>query len=300
MSTLTIATFNCENLFVRYKFGSTADPDDAVKNGFVLDRRRFETILSEEQKITAQAIKAADADIIVLQEVENLDTLKSFTAQLLTGEKYTHRLLIDGNDPRLIDVAILSRIPIDSCTTHQTRRKGRSAIFSRDCLEARFIIGGKPFSVFVNHFKSMLDGKAETMARRVDQAQEVLKILSERFGPDPGKADWVVLGDLNDFQPSAAISVLQNSPWMEDASLRIADPAERWTHFYADKKQYEQLDYIFLSKALAARNPKAIPFMVREGLCLKADRYTGKRFAGIGKERPHASDHCPVVIKLKI
>ncbi|MGL5891925.1 MAG: endonuclease/exonuclease/phosphatase family protein, partial [Bacteroidia bacterium] len=85
--------------------------------------------------------------------------------------------MVDGNDPRLIDVAILSRIPIDSCTTHQTRKKGKTTIFSRDCLEVKFIIGGKPFSLFVNHFKSMLDGKEETMPRRVTQSQEVLKIL---------------------------------------------------------------------------------------------------------------------------
>jgi endonuclease/exonuclease/phosphatase family metal-dependent hydrolase len=300
MPTFTLATFNCENLFLRYKFGSKADPESAVKNGFILDKKRFESIIDQERLITAQAILAADADVICLQEVENMDALKSFASNFLKGERYTYRMLIDGNDPRLIDVAVLSRFPIKQCVTHQTRRKGGSLVFSRDCLEVVLDIKGKPFSVFVNHFKSMLTGKAETEARRLTQAQEVLKILKERFGDDPGKSDWAVLGDLNDFQPSKAINELQNSPWMKDVSQRIADPEERWTHFWADKKDYKQIDYIFLSKAMADRNPKAIPFMIRNGLCQKATRYTGPRFEGIGKERPHASDHCPVVIKLKI
>ncbi|MCA6364540.1 MAG: endonuclease/exonuclease/phosphatase family protein [Bacteroidetes bacterium] len=300
MPTFTLATFNCENLFLRYKFASTANPESAVQNGFILDKKRFETIIDQERTITAQAILAADADIICLQEVENLDALKAFTSRFLQNERYTHRMLIDGNDPRLIDVAVLSRFPIKQCVTHQTRRKGKSQVFSRDCLEVVLDIKGKPFSVFVNHFKSMLTGKAETEARRLMQAQEVLKILKERYGDDPGKFDWAVLGDLNDYQPSKAISELQNSPWMQDVSQRIADPEERWTHFWADKKDYKQIDYIFLSKAMADRNPKAIPFMIRNGLCQKATRYTGPRFEGIGKERPHASDHCPVVIKLKI
>ena len=45
-TSITIATFNCENLFKRYKFSSKladAKKNDAVENGFIIDKTIFET-----------------------------------------------------------------------------------------------------------------------------------------------------------------------------------------------------------------------------------------------------------------
>ena len=167
MAQLTIATFNCENLFQRFRFNANAPQkkiDDAVQNGFLIDRTLFQRLLDKEKELTAKAIAATGADIICLQEVENLDTLKNFCSQYLTGKnRYDHKVLIDGNDPRLIDVAILSKLPIEAVVTHQHVKGGNGRpVFSRDCLEARFMIGAKPFSVFINHFKSMLDKNANS------------------------------------------------------------------------------------------------------------------------------------------
>jgi hypothetical protein len=39
---------------------------------------------------------------------------------------------------------------------------------------------------------------------------------------------------------------------------------------------------------------------VRKGQPLRANRYTGERFPGIGLDRPKASDHCPVVMELDV
>ena len=76
-----------------------------------------------------------NADVIALQEVENLDVLKRFRTQRLQGMGYTHTTLVDGNDPRYIDVAMLSRFPIVAARSTSTSRAAR-ALFSRDCLEA--------------------------------------------------------------------------------------------------------------------------------------------------------------------
>src|SRR5687768_3545032 len=71
------------------------------------------------------------------------------------------------------------------------------------------------------------------------------------FGPDPGKAAWIVAGDLNDYLPSTGLPPLLGQPWLENIVERIADPNDRWTHHWDDGDEYTQLDNLLLSRALA-------------------------------------------------
>ena len=112
MPKIRIATFNCENLFARFKFNKNVDPEKAVKEGFDINMLSFELLSETEKKLTAKAIIALDADVIALQEIENLDVLKRFRSDRLKSMKYTFCMLVDGNDPREIDVAVLSRFPL--------------------------------------------------------------------------------------------------------------------------------------------------------------------------------------------
>lgn len=318
MATITLATFNCENLFQRFKFTGKATQkkiDNAVQNGFMIDKTLFQRLLPEEKQLTAKAIAETKADIICLQEVENLDTLKNFCSNHLKGKNgYDHKLLIDGNDPRLIDVAVLSKIPIESVVTHQqVKGSNNRNVFSRDCLEVRFLIGGKPFSVFINHFKSMLDKSAKTpeesrkktAPKRTAQAQAVVDIINSRFGNNPGSAAWAVVGDFNDYPDvTTSLSPLLNQPWLENVVNRLP-AAERWTHWWdttkiAEAERYKQIDYILLSQSLAQANAGSKPLIVRKGLAKKASYYKGVRFTGVGNAKPSASDHCPVAITLQI
>jgi endonuclease/exonuclease/phosphatase family metal-dependent hydrolase len=315
MTKITIATFNCENLFQRFRFSDKASQkkkDEAVQNGFILDKTLFTRIIDKGKKLTAQAIAETQADIVCLQEVENLDTLKNFCSQYLKGKNtWPYKLLIDANDPRLIDVAVISKIPIKGVATHQYRKGTNSRpVFSRDFLEVQFEIKGKPFTVFINHFKSMLDPKAKTpaqsrahtAAKRKAQAQAVADILRERFGNNPGKAAWAVVGDFNDY-PDAKTSLtpLLSQPWLENVIGRLP-AAEQWTHWWdttkvPEEERYKQIDYILLSSSLAKANAGAKPKIIRNGLAHKAKKYSGPRFTGTGP-KVAASDHCPVVVSL--
>src|SRR5207247_1018885 len=157
------------------------------------------------KKLTGKLIRSLDAEVLALQEVESLDTLRRFRSEYLGGPKaYPYSILVDGNDPRLIDVAVLSKHPIVRVRSNQHLRSGNSYLFSRDCLEVELEVGGSPLVLFVNHLKSMLDkhdsknGRRNTRARRQLQAKTVREIVHARFGTQAGKQPFIVLGDLND------------------------------------------------------------------------------------------------------
>lgn|SRR5574341_348043 len=301
MPQLTIATFNCENLFIRFKFGKKIKKttiDKAVQNGFIKDRKLFEFIFEKERDLTAKAIKDTKADIIGLQEVENLDTLKTFQSRFV--KIYPYQYLIDGNDPRFIDVGVLSKYEVKFLKTHQFDKSGKSKVFSRDCLELEFDFKGTPFVLFINHFKSMLGGREKTMARRKIQSETVVKIVKNKFGNNPGNENFVVMGDLNDFLPSAGLKPLVSQPWLENVVQTRLPAGEQWTHWYSSEKSVSQLDYLLLSKRLADNNSNSVPVVLRKGLAKNCTQYSGPRYLGVGLDRPSASDHCPVAITLNI
>jgi predicted extracellular nuclease len=298
-----IGTFNAENLFARLRF-----KDDYSVTGNPQDQWTAEAIevmpFSDRYRITAQALGAIQADVLALQEIENLMTLKQFLRQFKAywpEGGYPYQILIEGNDRRLIDVALISRYPLGYVRTYQHDRNSRGQpIFSRDCLEVDVLLPeDKRLTVFVNHFKSMNGGRQETMPVREIQSSRVVEIIKSRFGEDPGQGTWVVAGDFNDYMPSEGLEPLLSQPWVENVLERL--PKEnRWTHYYAGGDEYNQLDYLLISKALAEANPTALPEVERRGLPKRALKVTGDRFPGVGFNHPKASDHCPLVIELDI
>jgi len=122
---LTIATFNLENLFTRYAFIDDSlvrdNPRVAITGitstnyqGNPLSRSL--TVLQRNN--TARAILDCQPDILAVQEVENLWTLRLFNDQYLSGY-FDRMVLIEGNDGRGIDVGL--------CV-----RKGYNATIKRD------------------------------------------------------------------------------------------------------------------------------------------------------------------------
>lgn len=299
MSKVRVATFNCENLFARFLFEQNVDPDSASENGFTLDMTKFEILNDDEKRITAQAIRAANADVVALQEVDSHEVLRRFRTRRLAQMGYEHTLLVDGNDPRHIDVAVLSRYPIVHARSYHHLRSGQHGLFSRDCLEVDVAVGGQRLTLFVNHFKAMLGGRARTRNRRKVQADEVRKIVRDRFGPSAGDAPWIIAGDLNDYlDGEEGIGAVTGWDQAENVLDRLPE-AERWTHFYESRGEYRQLDYLLVSRGLA-QSSTGQPEVVRKGLCRKATRYSGERFAGVGDSRPAASDHCPLVFEVNL
>jgi endonuclease/exonuclease/phosphatase family metal-dependent hydrolase len=305
MPKVRVATFNCENLFARYRFRDSADPEGAVRDGWLPDQTRFDLYNNDSKRITGHAIEATNADVVALQEIEGVDSLKRFRSRHIDGGRraYPHLALIDGNDPRLIDVAVMSKYPITRIRTYQHRRKSprsRSYIFSRDCLEVDVEVDGQTLTLFVQHYKSMIGGRARTRPRRQDQVAETRAIIERRFGAaNTGDHPWIVLGDFNDYmEPGTSLGNLVNWDQVEDVIHRLPQ-AERWTHYWAGGDEYHQLDYLLLSRSLA-RTSTAMPEIIRKGLPKRATRYSGSHFRGVGDNTPKASDHCPVVVEVEL
>lgn len=214
----------------------------------------------QQRKNTGKVIKAMDADILGLVEVEGMDVLKAFNSQVLTTKRYKQFVMIDSpNDPRGIDVACMTRGRITAVRTHVFDDGVEfKPVFSRDCLEVAMELPGlsQPVFVLCNHFKSqsgMTKADRDKSARkRKEQAAAVIQIL-QTYNL---KKDYVVvLGDLNedsanDFGSLEALFAVPDLFPTVDPNL----PApERYTYYFGGGKVGErlnQLDYIFLSKPL--------------------------------------------------
>jgi endonuclease/exonuclease/phosphatase family metal-dependent hydrolase len=321
-------TFNVENMLLRFEFdreteaslATLLDAEEPAARAELV--RTYWNILNDEMRVmTALAVRDGAADVVCLQEVESMRGLRAFQERYLrrmADIEYPHSVLIEGNDGRHIDVAVMSRFPLERIVTHQALRwdelqidkpkiveTERDRIFKRDCLEVHVEVGEKALPVFVCHFKSMDPDRERTREWRAAEATAVRRIIEKRF-PDPAAADWAVVGDFNDYtesdgvpEPHHALAPLLDGGFAVDTVKRIADVKDRWTHFFPDARAYRQLDYVLLSPALARKNKDAIPRILRQGLPYRAERYQGPRYPRIGWDRPKASDHCPVVIDLK-
>jgi len=247
---LRLATFNVENLMNRFDFSGYRNQlnEDRTLALFdiqseaeyrILEQARTIAQSDDTRQLTALAIAATRADIICMQEVDNIEALKAFEYGYLfkmVGQGYRQKYTTAGNDTRGIDVALMMRnetaqgqpIEFVRMTSHayvtfeqfglftpELAALGYLAserIFRRDCLEIDLKIGNAPLTLYLVHFKSMgpprngLDGREATMALRIAEAQAVRRIIEERFGKDHA-ADkrWAICGDLNDYRQRVKI-----------------------------------------------------------------------------------------------
>jgi predicted extracellular nuclease len=311
MTKIRVGTFNAENFFLRYKFlgherGSMGknrvDPSKFIDEGGNINMLGFDIIDDGQRKNTARAILANDPDVVCLQEIENLDTLKQFNSKYLK-KKYPYSLLITGNDLRMINVGILSKLELAGVQTHQFDKDGKGVVFSRDCLAADVFLdkGGEDrLTLFVNHLKSQLKATKDENPdeKRERQATRISGIVEEHF-KDLDTARFLIVGDMNDSPEAECLKPLLDRPWVENVVKRLPQD-EQWTYYYSGKKQANQYDYLLLSKMLVEKNPDSLPIIERRGLADYVKAYTGERFPGVGAKGTEASDHCPVFVDLEV
>ena len=367
---LRLATFNVENLMNRFDFSGYRNQlnQDRTLALFeirseseyrALEQARAIAHSDDTRQLTALSIAATRADILCLQEVDNIEALKAFEYGYLfkmVGQGYRQKYTTSGNDSRGIDVALMMRdetmdgqpigfvrmtshahLTYDELRLHTPELAAlgeapHERIFRRDCLEIDLRIGGRPFTLYLVHFKSMgpprngLDGRAATMPIRIAEAQAVRRIIEERFGGDrAADRNWAICGDLNDYrqriviegeahagyrfevadEPLSCLDTLLAGDFCENVVERRPE-MDRWTLYHTRGPQERhlcQLDYILLSRRMASRNATAVPDIVRGGQPWRTLFPPGQeveRFPRAGWDRPKASDHCPVAVTLNL
>jgi endonuclease/exonuclease/phosphatase family metal-dependent hydrolase len=297
---LTVGTFNLNNLFSRYNFQAEIDalrdgqslvagetlyqfgPSDAFK----VRSYKGRLVKAKDAAGTAQVaerIRRIDVDVLAVQEAEDIDTLRQFNREHLGG-MYKHVVLVEGNDPRLIDVGVMSKYPLGAVTSWQRAvhpDTPQELIFGRDLLEVEVLNergNARLFTLFNTHLKSQfvdfredpVAGRAAADQRRTRQAQTMARIIKLRTRPD---SRYAVVGDMNDAPDSAPLA-----GFTQDAELglvnALASPSETraakpdspmpattaWTHRFkaADAPaHYALFDQVWLSPPLAPRQSGA-------------------------------------------
>lgn len=247
---ITVGTFNVKNLFSRFNFEAVLDtlsPGDQGGSGSIkymvgagafyrLRTYRGQLVKGKSKKerdAVATRIRKMDVDVLALQEVEDIDVLKCFNHDDLQ-EMYPHYVLVEGNDTRLIDVALLSKYPLRRVASwHQLHHplSAKAPIFGRDLLQVEVTSQDRRdvlFTLFNNHLKSHFgddddggEGRKKNDARRTLQAEAIHAVIKREMA---GGAPYIVVGDMNDPVDSVCLSPFTRS----DLRLRNAldDPEE--------------------------------------------------------------------------
>jgi endonuclease/exonuclease/phosphatase family metal-dependent hydrolase len=261
-STLRVVTWNVHDLF--------DEVDDAVPPG---DQ---DTVLSaaevdEELARVGEVLSRLDADVYVLEEVENLRLLQRLAGGPLAGRGYRAELR-EGFDPRGIDVGVLSRLPVEWVSHLEDRGPDGGRLWARDLAELHLELAPRPAVILGGHLVSRLDPSAD--GRRLQQAERVREILDQARAA-PTRPIAMAVGDFNDVPSSAAMRPLLGDGALVDLGAMLPE-AESWT--WSGGSARERIDYAILSRE-------------DEGLVTRVEVVAGPEIAA-------TSDHRPLLVDL--
>jgi predicted extracellular nuclease len=258
---LTIASYNVLNYFNGDGAGNFAINPRGANSATEFDR--------QQRKLFA-ALRALDADIIGLMEIENDAEPNSALTALVEGlnaaigsEEYT---AIEtgpiGPSGEEIRVAFIYRpavvTPVGDFMTDV------NSVWSRQPLAVTFRENdtGEVFSVIVNHFKSKRcdgnatggnadsgDGQACYNAQRTDQAERLLTFITDTVIPTAGDPDVLIIGDLNSYAQEDPIVVLREGGFENLIESRIGSEA----YSFVRDGYGGYLDYALASPSLTAQ-----------------------------------------------
>jgi endonuclease/exonuclease/phosphatase family metal-dependent hydrolase len=218
----------------------------------------------------AAVLARVDADVVLLQEVETVALAEALAARA----GYAEARLVEGFDPRGIDVALLSRFTVERYVSHlgEPGPDGRP-LWSRDCVEAHLDAPGGRLVVVGTHLVSRLTDPVGD--RRRAQAARMREISDGLLRSEPA-ALVLAGGDLNDAPSSAALApLLADGDWVDP--LVELGLASTWT-WLGPGGGGSRLDYLLVPRGDAWR---VVGAAIVDGFDVVA-----------------ASDHRPVVLDL--
>ena len=252
----------------------------------------------------AERIKAADPDVLAVEEVEDRETLRKFNEEHLGGV-YSECILVEGNDERGIDVGILSKLPIGEINSYQRERHDKlpgEPVYRRDLLLVEVLSPDRRkrlLWVGVTHFKSQfIDWRIKDESERQKAAEEASRLrlyeaemTANILRSSTNEERFVLCGDLNDVPDSEALTPLlgrhgRQAGLVNVLAQRQSNELERWTTTHkqtGEERQFDQYDYLLVPEFMSDAVTKAWVQRRSTGHC-----------------EPDGSDHDPVFCELAL
>lgn len=198
--------------------------------------------------------RSGTPDFLALIEVENPEVVGRLGKKL----GYENLEMTTSPDFRGVDVALLYK------TSEAIKKISRAEHVvpvdypSRNILEVEFTVGGKPLTIFVNHWPSL----ANPDSWRIKAAEVLANRTKEILAKNPAM-NIIAVGDFNTIDennPHPFKTVLYKDNLFSDlaetfaADKSVSDDVKKkmpaGTYYYPPKNQWNMLDHIFYTSAL--------------------------------------------------
>lgn len=294
---LKVANWNVQTFFDSVTIGNEYSE-------FVGSKRWCREAYIERLKRLCSVIVSIDADIFVMEEIENENVvydISNFLAGQWDGDKVYTDACFAKEDGSSIGCAVLSRVPLEGLTVHSldVRTEENDMPRMRPLMEVKAVAARGELVLIVNHWKSKSGGEEETEIWR-NREEGILAELV-RNAVSAGKSVLAV-GDFNrdirDFCLTSRKSVLLRfwkdgtlgdrgvevfSPWFMSGN-KLVHPG---SYYYKD--EWSRIDHFF-----SAGNAEIMDFYPAvEGEWCDSKTFVPNRYQiwdGTGY-----SDHLPVV-----
>ena len=255
---ICVVTYNTQEFF------------DAVKDGCEYSEfKKSSDWGTEKYKIRLErlctVIKSLNADIYILQEIENEAVLQDIS-NFLAGESWRQKDLwsyscFSKEPDSAIGNAVFSRYPLENVKNHgiDIRSEEENQPSVRPLMQVTVNTGEEKLEIFVNHWKSKSGGKEETEKWRDWQEKVLADVL---IGEKEVKSDFkgIICGDFNrdifDFEQTKDNSDLEGniilrgskgnfkvkSLWIDNNGKLTSSTG---SYFYDEA--WERIDHIFFS-----------------------------------------------------
>lgn len=181
------------------------------------------------------------ADVVVLQEVENQNVVNILMNRELRKLGYKYSVVLEGEDSRGIDNAVISKYPISKSKIHKIDLRG-IAKKTRGILEVKIIIGYKNLTILANHWPSQGNPTAARL-----KAARTLRTVARNLSSDL----ILALGDFNTVEPRDNPNPLKTITEKDfynaqEIAIKLGTTVAEGSHWYAG--HWGSLDKMYVYK----------------------------------------------------